>query len=90
LRGCLCRFRRAPGDVHRGQIVYAVGDHVDDVAFALHFAAHGDKAGAEHLRAELLEHFRPDDDVGDAGFVFERHENDAGGRARALTHEDEA
>ena len=46
-----------------GEILDLFGDDVDDPAFLLHFAAHRHIAGAEHDRAQTLEHFRPDDDI---------------------------
>ena len=42
---------------------------------------------AERSRGEQI---RPDDDVGDAGFVFEREEDESFGGARALPGDDRA
>ena len=53
-------------------------------------AAHGEKTRRHHRAAVFVENFRPDDDVGDVGLVFERHEHDAFRRARPLPHQHEA
>ena len=47
----------------------------------------GDEPRAEHDRAERLEHALPHDRVGDAGLVFERHEDHALGGAGPLAHQ---
>src|SRR5689334_469617 len=59
-------------------------------AFSLDASAHGDHAGSHHHAAELLEHLRPDHQVGDPGLVFQRDEHDAFGAARPLTDENQA
>ena len=63
---------------------------MDHAAFALHWTVYGDQPRTENLWPELLKDFRPDDNVGDPSFVFQRGENHAGGCARTLTHEDKA
>ncbi len=45
------------------------------------------KARADHQGAQALVDFRPDDDVGDAALIFERHEDDAARRAWTLAHQ---
>ena len=57
------------------QVLDVIGDDVDDIAFALQFAADQRKPRAEHLRAIVFKRPWPDDDVGDTAFVFEGHEN---------------
>ena len=73
-----------------GEILERVGDHMDDARFRLHDAADRDIARAQHDRAHALEHFRPDDDVGDRAFVLDGHEHHALGRARPLPAGDQA
>src|SRR5437660_1703290 len=57
------------------------------MGFVLHLAGNGDKTRAHHNPTKSLEDMRPDDDVGDGSFIFDRHEG-ALSAARALTHED--
>src|SRR6516165_1830833 len=63
---------------------------MDDETGALQAAAHGKKARRHYRAAISFKDFRPDDDVGDVGFIFESHEHDALRGARALTHQDQA
>ena len=42
------------------------------------------------MRRLAVENLGPDDDIGDTGLVFERHEDDALGRAGPLPHQDQA
>ena len=72
------------------QILHALGDDMDDAGLVLQLAGHRDEARADDDRAQPLERLRPDDDVGDARLVLERHEDDALGGARALAHQHEA
>ena len=57
---------------------------------ALDVALDQDEARAHHLLAVLLHHLRPHHDIGDAGFVLQRHEDDALGAARTLPHQHHA
>jgi hypothetical protein len=45
---------------------------------------------AHHLLAKPLHHLRPHHNIGDAGFVLQRHEDDAAGAARTLSHQHHA
>lgn len=54
-----------------------VGDDVYDDALALQSAAHRQQRGVHRFAMETLEDLRPDDDIGGAGFVFERGEDHA-------------
>ncbi len=71
----------------RRPIVHAFGDDMDHAAFALHRPIDGHQPPADHFGAEALEQFRPHHDIGDAGLVLQRHEDDARRRARALPHQ---
>lgn len=63
---------------------------VDDLALAFDGAV-GEEEGAEACDAPVfLEGVAPDDEVGDAGFVFQGDEDDSGGGAGALAAEDDA
>ena len=57
---------------------------------ALDIALDQNEAGAHDLLAEALHHLRPHHDIGDAGFVLERHEDDALGAAGTLPHQHHA
>lgn len=72
-----------------GEIVQAMGDEVDDLALALDAAMDREHAGAEDHPSLLLEHVRPDDDIGAAGLVLDGDEQDALGGARHLPHQHE-
>ena len=63
---------------------------MDDPGLGLQVARHRQEARADHDRPQPLEHLWPDDDVGDARLVLQRHEDDARRRPRPLTHEHEA
>ena len=65
-------------------------DEVDHLALSLDASAHGDHAGAHHDAAKLLEHLRPDHQVGDAGLVLQGDEHHALGAAGPLPNKDEA
>ena len=60
---------------------------MDHIAIALHRAAHRQKPRLHHRLSEGQHDLRPDHQVGDPGFVFERDEAHALGRARALAHQ---
>ena len=57
-------------------------------AFYLEFAFQQDEAGAEDFVAVLLGDAFPDDGVGVAGFVFDRHKKNTLGGARVLADQD--
>ena len=59
-------------------------------AFALHFAAHAEKAGVEQGAALVLGDAVPHDDIGVAGFILERYEDHAVGGAGVLAAHDES
>ena len=48
------------------------------------------KRAPSTIGAQALERLRPDDDIGDARLVLERHEDDALGGAGALAHQHQA
>jgi hypothetical protein len=80
-----------------GHLVYpyidgaqAAGMHVYDLALALHPASHEQDLAEAGCFAILLEGSCPEDEVGDAGFVFECDEDHAAGGAGALADQDEA
>ena len=56
---------------------------MDDIAvrIALNDAVYGHQAGAHDDLALFLEHVGPDDEIGDAGLVFDGDEDDALGAA---------
>ena len=77
------------------QIVRAVEQPLGDqmrhlFGAALDIALDQDEPRAHHLFAELLHHLRPHHDIGDAGFVLQRHEDHALGAARTLPHQHHA
>ena len=63
---------------------------MNDEARPLQAAAHGEKTRRHYGAAVFCKRFRPDDDVGDVGFVFERHEDHAFRRSRPLPHQHKA
>ena len=54
-----------------------------NLPFALNTAGDGQHAGGEDDAALLFEQFRPDDEIGDAGLVFDGDEHHAFGASRA-------
>ena len=78
-----------PGQVG-GKIDEALHDDVDDKADPLQAATHGEKARRHHGAAVFAKGFRPDDDVGGAGFIFDGQEYDAFRRTRALPYQHQA
>jgi hypothetical protein len=74
----------------RTEIVKPLGDHMHDAALVLDAPLDRAKPRGQHLRAETLEHRRPDDDVGDVRLILQRHEDDAGRSVRALADKNEA
>ena len=73
-----------------GEIIDAPGDEMRDDAFALELAVNVQQPSCNDGAAEAFVDFRPDDDIGDAGFVLDGQENDARGGAGALAGDDEA
>jgi hypothetical protein len=60
---------------------------MSDIVGALDAAPDQQEAGCHHGGAVALEHVRPDNQVGDAGLIFERDEADAAGRPGPLAHQ---
>ena len=60
---------------------------MDDAGLVLQLAGRGDEARADDDRAQALERLRPDDEIGDARLVLQRHEDHALGGAGALAHQ---
>ena len=84
---------RVVGEMH--QIMRAVEQSLGDqmrhlFRTALDIALDQNEPRAHHLLAEMLHHLRPHHDIGDAGFVLQRHEHDALGAARTLPHQHHA
>ena len=57
---------------------------------ALDAAGDVDEPCAHHDLAKAFERLGPDDEIGDAGFVLDGHEDDALGGARPLAHQHDA
>ena len=60
------------------------------VGAALNDALDLDEPRAHHLLAEFLHHLRPDHDIGNAGFILQRHEHNTLGTARPLSYQHDA
>ena len=60
---------------------------MDDAGFALQLAGRDDEARADDDRAQTLEGLRPDDEIGDARLVLQRHEDHALRGAGPLAHQ---
>ena len=60
------------------------GDDVDDVHFALELALYDEEVGGKDGLSLRELDGGPDDEVDDAGLVFEAHEDDTGGGFGAL------
>ena len=69
------------------QVFNLVGDDMDDKAFFLHAAPYAEQARGENGAPVLFKNFRPDNDIGNAGFVFERCKDNAARGAGALPHQ---
>ena len=67
-----------------GQVGHAFCYQIADHAFALPAAFDGQQPGAEQHFALGFAYVAPDDDLGHAVFVFERHEDRSLGRGRLL------
>src|SRR5258708_16195980 len=63
---------------------------MDDAFLALQAPPAIEQGGAERGPAEAFERRGPDDQIGDAGLVLDRDEDDAVGAARALPDQHEA
>ena len=63
---------------------------MDDETGALQAAAHGKKSRCHHGAAVSFKDLRPDDEIGDVGLVFERHEYDALRGPWALAYQNQA
>ena len=61
-----------------------------DFPFALQYAEDAEQAGGEEFAALAFGKVGVDDDVGEAGFVFDGEEDDAAGGAGALAAGDDA
>ena len=66
------------------------GQQVNDFPFALQYTEDAKQAGGEEFAALAFGEVGVDDDVGEAGFVFDRQEDDAAGGAGALAAGDDA
>jgi hypothetical protein len=64
--------------------VDALGHQVLGALGVLQFAGNAQDAAGQNLAAVAFGQLRPDDDVDDAGFVFQRQEDHARGGAGAL------
>jgi hypothetical protein len=73
-----------------GEVGEAFGEDVDDLALALDVAVALEEAGVSGGGVVFFEGVWPDDEVDDAGLVFEGFEDDAAGGAGALADEDQA
>ena len=67
-----------------------LGEQVHDFSFALQDAEDAEEAGGEEFSALAFGEVGVDDDVGEAGFVFDGEEDDAAGSAGALAAGDDA
>ena len=86
-----CRSASAESFESSGrQVLEPLGHDVDDACSDCSLPVTARKRAPSTTGAESLEHLRPDDDVGDAGLVLERDEDDARRRARPLADQDEA
>jgi len=68
----------------RAEIDQSPGDQMYDFACALYLAVDTEQAGAEQFLALSLDQAGMDDDIGQAGFIFQGDKDDAGGGTRAL------
>ena len=90
-----CRHRMLPAQRIIGkpsQIARAVeqslGDEMNDFfRAALNIAFDQHQPSAHHFLAKTLQHLRPHDDIGDASFVLQGHEDDATSAPRTLPHQ---
>lgn len=75
---------------HRRYVDGRPGDKVDHLPFLLDIAADQDQAGTEDGALIFLADLFPDDNIGVAGLVLDRHEDHAIGRPRPLADIDHA
>ena len=61
------------------------GDQMDDTALAFEHAMHGKQLRPQQRTPLPLGDVTPDNDIDDAGFVFQCDEDDAARRVRALS-----
>src|SRR3546814_19524444 len=84
----LCRASGIPiadaGEI-RGEIRQALRHEMHHFALALNASAHGEHAGRQDDAPILFEDLRPDDEIGDAGFVFAGDEHHALGAAGPMS-----
>jgi hypothetical protein len=73
-----------------GTIFEPLGNDMHNEALALQFAVDGKQSRGKKRTAERLEDARPDNRIGNSGFVFQCHEDYVLGRARALSYEHKA
>ena len=72
-----------------GHVGEVLGNDVDHQALNLQLSAHGEKLGFEDDLTLSREYPAPYHDVGDAGFIFQRRENNAACRAGTLANKDQ-
>ncbi len=72
------------------QVCQMASNQMDHFAFALDDAFDHDEAAVQHQWAEAFQDGIPDDDVRIARLVFQRHKDDPGCGARALSASDDA
>ena len=86
------RRERHVADLHQQVPVLddPIADHVDHLAFALHAPFQPDHRRRHHCAMLRLETIRPQDPVGDAGFILDGDEQHAFGAARLLPDKDDA
>jgi len=71
------------------QINQPLGDQMDNLAFHLQLPIDTQEAGPQQFPALSFDQLRVYDDIGQAAFVFQRDEDDAGCRPRPLTSDDD-
>ncbi len=67
-----------------------LGQQVHDLPFALQYTEDAEEAGGEEFSALAFGEVGVDDDIGEAGLVFDGQENDTAGGAGALAAGDDA
>ena len=77
--------RSGGGEIERADVA---GFDMDDAVVALQLTLDQQKALARDGEAFALEEVRRKNDIGDAGFIFEREEDEAFGRAGTLAGND--
>ena len=74
----------------QGGLKEAFDDEVDHAVFGLDFSLYAEERGGLGEDFVFLEDVFPDDQIGEAGFVLQGHEGDAGGGGGALATDDHA